>query len=166
MAEMMTTEVGLLSNDVVQITMPLFHVGARWVQLGAQLRAAKVILHPKFDEKEVIRTIEHEKVSLVHMAPTLVQRLLWNPLTNTTDLSSLRTIYYSAAPMPLPTLKRGLELFGNVFVQLYGMTEGGGTTLSKLQHRPDASPRGTALADVGWTGRSWRSDQSRRRSRP
>ncbi|MGV6872135.1 class I adenylate-forming enzyme family protein [Pseudochelatococcus sp. B33] len=141
MAEMMTTEVGLLPDDVVQITMPLFHVGARWVQLGAQLRAAKVIVHPRYDEEEVITTIEREKVTLAHMAPTLVQRTLLNPLIETTDLSSLRTIYYSAAPMPLPTLKRGLEMLGNVFVQLYGMTEGGGTTLGKLQHRPDGTER-------------------------
>jgi acyl-CoA synthetase (AMP-forming)/AMP-acid ligase II len=139
MAETMTTEVGLLSDDIVQISMPLFHVGARWVQLGAQLRAAKVILHAKYEEEEVIRAIERDGVTLVHMAPTLVQRTLQNPLIETADLSSLRTIYYSAAPMPLPTLRKGLELFGNVFVQLYGMTEGGGTTLKKRQHRPDGS---------------------------
>lgn len=141
MAETMTTEVGLLSDDIVQVTMPLFHVGARWVQLGAQLRAATVILHAKYEEEEIIHTIEKERVTLVHMAPTLVQRTLQNPLVNTVDLSSLRTIYYSAAPMPLPTLRKGLELFGNVFVQLYGMTEGGGTTLKKQQHRPDGTPK-------------------------
>jgi acyl-CoA synthetase (AMP-forming)/AMP-acid ligase II len=150
MAETMTTEVGLLSDDVVQITMPLFHVGARWVQLGAQLRAATVILHASYQEEEVIRAIERERITLVHMAPTLVQRTLQNPLIETADLSSLRTIYYSAAPMPGPTLKKGLELFGNVFVQLYGMTEGGGTTLKKHQHRPNGSPRERRwLASVG-----------------
>jgi acyl-CoA synthetase (AMP-forming)/AMP-acid ligase II len=141
MAEMMTTEVGLLADDIVQVMMPLFHVGARWVQLGAQLRAAKLVLHQKFDEAEVIETIARERITLTHMAPTLVQRMLQHPLVETADLSSLRTIYYSAAPMPLPTLKKGLELFGNVFVQLYGMTEGAGTTLSKRQHRPAGMER-------------------------
>lgn len=141
MADMMTSEVGLLSDDIVQVMMPIFHVGARWLQLGAQLRAATLVLHPRFDEAEVIRTIERERVTLTHMAPTLVQRVLDNPLIDEADCSSLRTIYYSAAPMPLRTLNRGLSLFGNVFVQLYGMTEGAGTTLSRNQHRPDGSER-------------------------
>ena len=141
MAEMMTAEVGLLSDDIVQVMMPIFHVGARWLLLGAQLRAATLILHLRFDEAEVIRTIERERVTLTHMAPTLVQRVLDNPLVEEADCSSLRTIYYSAAPMPLRTLQRGLSLFGNVFVQLYGMTEGAGTTLMRNQHRPDGSAR-------------------------
>lgn len=150
MAEMMTTEVGLLTDDVVQVMMPLFHVGARWVQLGAQLRGARLVVHEKFDEAEVIETIARERVTLTHMAPTLVQRTLDHPLIASTDLSSLRTIYYSAAPMPLPTLNKGLELLGNVFVQLYGMTEGAGTTLSKRQHRPTGTDRERRwLASVG-----------------
>lgn len=141
MAEMMITEVGLLAEDHVQIMMPLFHVGARWLQLGAQLRAARMIVHRGFDPAEVITAIERERVSLTHMAPTIVQRVLDHPDAQTADLSSLRTVYYSAAPMPLPTLRRGLGMLGSVFVQLYGMTEGFGTTLAKRQHLPDGTNR-------------------------
>ena len=36
--------------------------------------------------------------------------------------------------------RRGLKILGPVFLQLYGMTEGGGTTLHKRQHKPDGSP--------------------------
>ena len=149
-ASFMTSEVGVLREDVVQIMMPLFHVGARWLQIGAHLRGARVVLHREFDPLEILRTIERERVSVVHMAPTIVQRVLDHPRIDDFDLASLRTIYYSAAPMPLPLLRRGLAKLGGVFLQLYGMTEGLGTTLHKGQHRPD----GTAdevrrLASVG-----------------
>jgi acyl-CoA synthetase (AMP-forming)/AMP-acid ligase II len=149
-AELMTTEAGVLREDVVQMMMPLFHVGARWLQLGSHLRGARIVLHREFDPLEVLQTIEREKVSFVHMAPTIVQRVLDHPRIDDFDLASLRTIYYSAAPMPLPLLRRGLAKLGSVFLQVYGMTEGWGTTLHKGQHAPD----GTAdqvkrLASVG-----------------
>src|SRR5688572_16225649 len=41
-AEFMTTESGVLREDVVQIMMPLFHAGARWLQLGTHLRGASI----------------------------------------------------------------------------------------------------------------------------
>ena len=138
-AEFMTTEVGVLREDVVQIMMPLFHVGARWLQIGSHLRGARIVLHREFDPLEILETMERERVTVVHMAPTIVARVLDHPRIDDFDLSSLRTIYYSAAPMPAPLLRRGLAKLGNVFLQLYGMTEGFGTTLHKGQHQPDGS---------------------------
>jgi acyl-CoA synthetase (AMP-forming)/AMP-acid ligase II len=74
------------------------------------------------------------------MAPTMVQAMLDVPGIESFDLSSLHTICYSAAPMAVPLLRRGIKLLGPVFLQLYGMTEGGGTTLHKRQHKPDGTP--------------------------
>jgi acyl-CoA synthetase (AMP-forming)/AMP-acid ligase II len=149
-ADLMTTEVGVLREDVVLIMMPLFHVGARWVQLGTHLRGARIILHREFDPLEVLQTIERERVTVVHMTPTIIQRVLDHPRIDDFDLRSLRTIYYSAAPMPLPLLRRGLAKLGSVFLQAYGMTEGYGTTLHKGQHRPDGTPEDVKrLASVG-----------------
>lgn len=140
MAEFMTTEVGVLNDDRVQIMMPLFHVGARWLQLGAHLRGAQVVLHHEVDPQDILQTIARQRVTVTHMAPTIVQRVLDHPAAAETDLSSLRTIYYSAAPMPVPLLQRGLARLGPVFVQLYGMTEGYGTTLNKRQHSLGGTP--------------------------
>ena len=149
-AEFMTTEVGVLREDVVQIMMPLYHVGARWLQLGSHLRGARVVLHREFDPLEILQTIERERVTVVHMAPTIIQRVLDHPRIDDFDVTSLRTIYYSAAPMPLPLLRRGLAKLGSVFLQAYGMTEGWGTTLHKGQHKPDGTPEEVKrLASVG-----------------
>jgi acyl-CoA synthetase (AMP-forming)/AMP-acid ligase II len=97
------------------------------------------VLHHDFKPPEIVDTIAAQKVTMTHMAPTMVQAVLSVPGIETRDLSSLHTICYSAAPMPVPLLRRGLELLGPVFLQLYGMTEGGGTTLHKRQHKPDGT---------------------------
>ncbi|WP_332812677.1 AMP-binding protein, partial [Sphingomonas sp.] len=139
-AILMATELGLIVSDRLQLMMPVFHVGARFLQLGVHIRGGSVVLHHDFKPAEIVETIERERVTMTHMAPTMVQAMLNVPGIEERDLKSLHTICYSAAPMPVPLLKRGLKLLGPVFLQLYGMTEGGGTTLHKRQHRPDGTP--------------------------
>ncbi|MGO4705961.1 long-chain-fatty-acid--CoA ligase [Microvirga sp. 2MCAF38] len=139
-AQLMATELGLIVSDRLQLMMPVFHVGARFLQLGMHLRGGSVVLHHDFKPAEILDAIVREKVTMTHMAPTMVQAVLNLPQIEEADLSALHTICYSAAPMPVPLLRRGLKLLGPVFLQLYGMTEGGGTTLHKRQHKPDGSP--------------------------
>jgi acyl-CoA synthetase (AMP-forming)/AMP-acid ligase II len=138
---LMATELGLIVSDRLQLMMPVFHVGSRFLQLAVHMRGGSVIFHRAFDPAAVLDAIERERVTMTHMAPTMVQAMLDQPGIEARDLTSLHTICYSAAAMPVPVLKRGLKLLGPVFLQLYGMTEGGGTTLHKRQHKPD----GTAL---------------------
>lgn len=140
-AQLMATELGMIVSDRLQLMMPVFHVGSRFLQLGAHLRAATVIWHRDFKPAEIVRTIADEKVTMTHMAPTMVQAVLNTPEIAAADMSSLHTICYSAAPMPVPVLLRGLQRLGPVFLQVYGMTEGGGSTLHKRQHRPNGSPQ-------------------------
>jgi acyl-CoA synthetase (AMP-forming)/AMP-acid ligase II len=136
-ANLMATEIGVLVSDRMQLMMPLFHVGSRFLQLGAHLRGSGIVLHRQFNPVDVVETIEAERVTITHMAPTMVQAMLDALDNGRHDMSSLHTICYSAAPMPVPVLRRGLARLGPVFLQLYGMTEGGGTTLHKRQHNPD-----------------------------
>ena len=138
-ANLMTTEIGVLRGDVVQIMMPLFHVGARWLQLGAQARGARIVLHREVDALEILQAMDREKVTITHMAPTIVQQMLDHPEIDSFSLKTLRGIYYSAAPMPFPLLQRGMKKLGSVFVQAYGMTEGFATTLRRQQHQPDGN---------------------------
>lgn len=137
---LMATELGLIVSDKLQLMMPIFHVGARFLQMAVHIRGGSVVLHRAFDPAKILETIVQERVTMTHMAPTMVQAVLEQPGIEQMNLSSLHTICYSAAPMPVPVLKRGLKLLGPVFLQLYGMTEGGGTTLHKRQHKPDGTP--------------------------
>src|SRR5262249_47507606 len=74
------------------------------------------------------------------------------------DRSSLRTVFYSAAPMPVDLLRRAIATFGPIFMQLYGMTEIGaiGTGLHKHQHVLDGDPAAVRRpAPAGQARVSW-----------
>jgi acyl-CoA synthetase (AMP-forming)/AMP-acid ligase II len=127
--------------DRLLIMMPLFHIGAKIIQLAQHWRGGMVVVQRGFDPKAIVECIERERITVTHMAPTMIQTLLEYPGVSEADLSSLRMIVYAAAPMPVPVLKKGLKLLGPVFQQQFGQTEGIGTTLLAHQHRPDGTDR-------------------------
>jgi acyl-CoA synthetase (AMP-forming)/AMP-acid ligase II len=53
----------------------------------------------------------------------MLAMLLGQPDIENQDMGRVRTIVYGASPMPLPVIKRALELWGPRFVQYYGQTE-------------------------------------------
>jgi acyl-CoA synthetase (AMP-forming)/AMP-acid ligase II len=128
-------------SDRTLLMMPMFHVGAKMIQLGAHWQGGSVVLHRSFDAKAILETIERERITVTHMAPTMIQMLLDHPDIRRHDLSSLRMLVYSAAAMPVALLRRGLELLGPIFTQMYGQTEGAGTVLPAAHHRPDGNER-------------------------
>ncbi len=111
------------TEDRMLIVMPLFHVGGKIEQMAFWLTGATTILHRAFEPAEVLRALHHDGVTAAHLAPTMVARLLDHPDLATTDRSSLRIVHYASAPMAVPLLRRAIEVFGPVFLQVYGMTE-------------------------------------------
>lgn len=149
-AETWSNEIGIKIDDRFQLMMPLFHVGSRWLQIATHYRSAAIVLHREFVPEQIVQTMHREKITMSLMAPTMIQAVLDCPAIQGSDLTALHTICYSAAPMPVPLLRRGIERLGNIFLQVYAMTECGGTTLHKHQHVVDGSPRYVKrLASVG-----------------
>ena len=140
-AEILGSDQRMCPDDRLLIMMPLFHIGAKVIQLSQHWRAGTVVVMAGFDPEAILRTIEEERITVTHMAPTMIQTLLDSPRAGATDTSSLRMIIYAAAPMPLPVLKHGLNVFGPVFQQQFGQTEGVGTTLLAHQHKPNGTAR-------------------------
>jgi acyl-CoA synthetase (AMP-forming)/AMP-acid ligase II len=136
-AEVISRHMGLGAEDRTLLMMPLFHIGAKAIALAQQYVGGAVILHRKFDATDVLRTVQKERVTATHMAPTLIQGLVEAPDRSDYDLSTLRTLLYSAAAMPPSLLRRALEVFGPIFQQMYGQTEGIGTVLPIGAHKPD-----------------------------
>ncbi|MGV8854985.1 MAG: long-chain-fatty-acid--CoA ligase [Devosia sp.] len=140
-AEILGSDMRNSASDRLMIMMPLFHIGAKIIQLAQHWRAGTVVVQKGFEPNAVLDAIERHKITVTHMAPTMIQSVLDVPRIASVDTSSLRMIVYAAAPMPIPVLKRGLKQFGPVFQQQFGQTEGIGTTLLAHQHRPDGSAR-------------------------
>lgn len=136
--------------DRTLLMMPLFHIGAKAISLAQQWVGGAVHLHRAFDPAAICETIEAERITASHMAPTLVQALLEAPERHLHDLSSLRTLLYSAAAMPPSLLVKALQAFGPIFQQMYGQTEGIGTLLPVTVHRLDV--HGAAHPKLGSVG--------------
>src|SRR4029079_4641595 len=103
--------------------------------LPTLLRGGTVHLMKGFDPERFLATIEHEKINLTLMVPTMIYVLLEHPRRDSTDLSSLELILYGASPMSPTRLVEGLQRIGPVFSQLYGTTEcSPGSALRKTAH--------------------------------
>ncbi len=142
---------GLHSGGTQLAVMPMFHIGAQGMAMSQHWVGGRVVLLPRFDPVAVLDAIERERVTMTNLAPTLVHDLLAVPDISSRDLSSLETVCYAAAPMPVSVLKRGLSLLGPIFVNVYGSTEvGSNLFLPKDSHpRHEDDPRVGLLGSVG-----------------
>ncbi len=148
-------EGGSLPTDRGLIVMPFFHLGGKIEQMAFSFFGGTIVLKTAFDPIDVLQTIERERVTIAHFAPVMVQRILesMDAPAARYDVSSLRCVHYASAPMPVPLLRRALERFGPIFVQVYGMTECiVGSFLKAHQHRPDGDEKDRRrLASAGQT---------------
>lgn len=140
-AQTMSVETRSGPEDRILLVMPLFHIGAMAMGMGVHFRGGTVVLHRQFEPAALLQAVNNDGVTILHLAPTLVQMVLDQPNIGDIDFSKLHTIVYSAAAMPLPLLKRGMELLGPIFMNLYGQTEVFSSGLLREQHRPDGSER-------------------------
>ncbi|HEY2401774.1 MAG TPA: long-chain-fatty-acid--CoA ligase [Steroidobacteraceae bacterium] len=128
-------------GDRILLAMPFFHIGARSQGGAINFRGGTMVVHRGFDPTDIVATVQRERITQLHLAPTLVQSVLNLPDIDQYDLSSLKTLNYAAAPMPLTVLKRAMKRFGPILINGYGQTEGAGTTLRKRYHRPEGSAK-------------------------
>ena len=118
---------GFQPEDKHVMIMPLFHIGG-WSYFWAffYIGAGNVIMTQRaYDPAAVLKTLEDEKATDIHIVPTHLVGMLNLPDAAAYDLTSVKRIYYAASPMPLELLKQGIKRFGPVFAQGYGQTESG-----------------------------------------
>lgn len=78
-------KLGALPDDRWLCVLPLYHVGGLSIILRSLIYGTAVELLPAFDVKEVNRVLSENPISMVSLAPTMLQRLLdakqqdWNP---------------------------------------------------------------------------------------
>jgi fatty-acyl-CoA synthase len=101
---------------------PLSHAGAAF--FGPTLiKGGSLVVLPRFDPGEVLRTIEEKRITATMLVPTMLYALLDHPDSRTRDLSSLRTVYYGAAAINPVRLREAIDRFGPIFAQYFGQTE-------------------------------------------
>ncbi len=137
-------------KTVSLVAMPMFHIGgAGWALAGISHGGHAVILRDA-DPVEALRLIERYRVTETFIVPALLLFMLSVPELATTDVSSLRTIFYGASPISEDVLVRSMRALKCDFAQVYGLTETTGAITSLLpeDHDPDG-PRARLLRSAG-----------------
>jgi acyl-CoA synthetase (AMP-forming)/AMP-acid ligase II len=108
------------SSIALQV-MPLYHVV--WVDTLHYILRAKTTVIANFDPQNILKIIEKERVSHTMMVPAMIGALVNYPDLKKYDLKSLKLISYVGSLMPTSLLKQGFNIFGNIFLNQYGVTE-------------------------------------------
>lgn len=146
-------EAEIVQDDRLLLTTPLAHAAGLFAQ-SALIRGATSVIEPGFDAEHVLEALRARGITWTFLVPTMLYRLL--DALDGPEALALRTVVYGAAPITPGRLARALEVFGPVFVQLYGQTEcpNWGTRLAKDDHDParpdllDSCGRASIMADV------------------
>jgi len=111
------------ADDITLHTSPFSHIASIWPLLGHIYVNGTNVTVDRFDPKVVLEAIEGNRVTTWNSVPTMILRLVEYPDLTRYNLSSLRWIGYGASPMPTEVLKKAIQVIGNIFVQVYGLTE-------------------------------------------
>ncbi|MPY77851.1 MAG: AMP-binding protein [Actinophytocola sp.] len=141
------------------ICTPLSHAGAAFFA-PTLIKGGSLVVLPKFDPAEVLRTIEEQRITATMLVPTMLYALMDHADSRTRDLSSLETVYYGAASINPARLREAIDRFGPIFAQYYGQSEApmAISYLAKSEHddkrlsscgRPSAFLRTALLGEDG-----------------
>lgn len=131
-------ETNIQEDEKILLTTPLPHAAGLYLYAG-MVKGAQIYIESKFDPENVLNHIENNKITFLSAVPTTLYRLYDFMEDREFDVSSIRTIQYGTAPITSNRLRQGLEIFGQVFLQIYGLTEtqSAATWLKKADHRTD-----------------------------
>lgn len=111
-------------EEVVLGVLPFFHVyGMTTIMNLSIMFGSKMVLLPKFEAGEVLKTIHKQKPTLFPGAPTIYVGLLNHPDLNKYNLTSIKACISGSAPLPYEVQEQFEQKTGGRLVEGYGLTE-------------------------------------------
>ena len=116
---------GFRSDDIHILAVPLFHVtGLNTIMPTAFHQGAALVVTARTSPADILTLIEQHRATTFFAVPTTMILLVQTPGIEERDLSSLRLIAYSGAPMPVRTIEQLRVLFPGVKLHnFFGLTE-------------------------------------------
>ncbi|MER6813841.1 AMP-binding protein [Spirillospora sp. NPDC000708] len=130
------THLGLEPGDEVHLAIgPLYHSAPCVHAMMALSLGHAVVVASRFRPEPTLELIQRHGVTNSFMVPTMFHRMLALPddVRARYDLSSLRQVYHSAAPIPVETKQRMMDWWGPVLYEYYGSTESGAVVVATPQ---------------------------------
>ena len=104
--------------------LPLFHVFAMTAVMNLAIhKGMTLILHPRFNLKNLLVDVTKKQPTLLMGVPTMFTAINQSETLGKYDLSSLKFCISGGAALPLDVKKRFEELSGCTLVEGYGLTE-------------------------------------------
>jgi acyl-CoA synthetase (AMP-forming)/AMP-acid ligase II len=128
------------------MSVPLVHIGGMLGLLVALAKGSTTVVLTRFDAGEWLASVERHRVTTAFLVPTMLYRILEHPDFSRTDLSSLASLSYGAAPATPELIRRTMDALPGVdLMNTFGQTEtmGSITALGPGDHPPER------LASVG-----------------
>ena len=142
----------MTGDDVFLSVHPLSHASGM-ISYPYWVRGARNVIRPAFgfDADAFLADVETHRGTSVFLIPTVLNLILDSPAVELRDHSSLRSVIYGGAPIPIVRLRQALDRFGPVFIQVYGTTESPNvlTTLLPSEHIVGDGPAPDRLRSAG-----------------
>lgn len=121
--------------------------------LAYALSGARNIVIPSFDPRGFLDEADHRRATASFVVPTMITMLTEEAQSLGRRPHTLRHISYGGSPIAPASLRRALDVFGPIFVQVYGTAEAPHplTVLSRKDHIDASDQR---LASAGTPTRS------------
>ena len=119
-------------NDIVLLIMPIFHSNSIWFGSASVYYGSTTVIYPSggFNPREILETIEREKVTCSSLVPTMYTMILQVPDKDTFDTTSIRRLLVSSSPLMTKTKEQILAFFSqSELCEGYGATETGLVTV-------------------------------------
>lgn len=128
---------GLNDTAVVMMSTPLYSNTTLVAVLPVLAAGGTVVSMPKFDAGQFLELSQTHKVSHAMLVPVQYMRLMGHPDFDRYDLSAYRAKMSTSAPLPGPLIERILNRWPGELYEIYGMTEGGVSTVLNCRAHPD-----------------------------
>lgn len=145
-------------GDAALICVPPYHVAGVGASLSNVYAGRTMVYLKRFDAAEWVRLVRAESVTSATVVPTMLDRIVTVLASEPVALPSLRTLAYGGSKVPLPLVRRTIELLPEVgLVNAYGLTETSSTiaVLTPEDHRAAYGAADASIARrLGSVGRA------------
>lgn len=127
------------------LCVPLYHIAGVTSMMTSVFTGRPLVILRQFEPGEWLEAVQRERITHAFLVPTMLKRVLDHPDFHRYSCSSVEVLAYGAAPMPVPVIRRAIEMFPPTvgFVNAFGQTETTATVTMLLpeDHRLDGTPQ-------------------------
>jgi long-chain acyl-CoA synthetase len=105
------------------LCLPVAHLFGMISGVIGQVLGLRGVVLEWFTQDGVLQAIQEHRIEYVAMVPTMMTLLLHHPAADGYDTSSLRTVFASAAPVPIELAEAFEKRFHCEVLEAYGQTE-------------------------------------------